>query len=148
VEEEVNERQLKYIEVLRATGNPSRARQAAGITRRQVSNWERDEPFSEAAEEAQSAALDEVVEASRTAALAGDSAQMTNWLKLARPELRAGGTQVAVQVNNRGDTVEEARRRRIAAMSDEELLEEFNRVLDDTRLRVEAQRDYESPRLL
>jgi len=134
----MNERQLKYLEVLRTTGNPSRARQAAGVVRKTVSLWERDVQFSEAAEEVQGAALDEIVEASRNAALAGDSAQMTNWLKIARPELRPAGTQVAVGVRVGGE------RPQSASMSDEELIARARAILDDLDMREAAQVEYEA----
>lgn len=131
----MTETQLKYIEVLRATGNPSRARAAAGVVRRTVSLWERDEQFAEAAEEAQAAALDEIVEASRKAALAGDSAQMTNWLKIARPELRPhSSVNVAVGVKTS----------RTEQLSDEELIAKAQRVLDDVALRDAQRLEYEA----
>lgn len=135
----MNEKQEKYIEVLRATGNPSRARAAAGVSSRTVANWKQIEAFAEAFEDAQAAALDEIVEASRTAALAGDSAQLTNWLKIARPELRPAGAQVAVgvRVDGGGSSVEDARLRRLKAMSDQELLAELDRFHRDLQTRVE-----------
>lgn len=134
----MNEKQEKYIEVLRATGNPSKARAAAGVSSRTVANWKQIEAFAEAFEDAQAAALDEIVEASRTAALAGDSAHLTNWLKIARPELRPQSSlAVGVRVDGGGSSVEDARLRRLQAMTDEQLLSEFESVYRDIQTRVE-----------
>lgn len=122
-------RKARYLEELTRTGSRVKARKAVGVVGRTVSYWrERDEDFLAAEEEALEAARDEVVQASRTAALAGDSAQLTNWMKLAHVELRPANTvQVGVQVNGT--------ERRLQAMSDAELIERGEQIIRDARLR-------------
>ena len=123
----MNERKLKYLETLRATGNPSRARAAAGVVRKTVSLWERDEQFAEAAEEAQSAANDAILERAREQAMAGDSGLLAVWMRALVPTLRpASSVQVGVQVNGAS---------RAGQLTDEELIERGRRVLADIDMR-------------
>jgi len=127
----MNERQIVYLAALRLTGSAPRARQEAGITRRQVANWEKDERFSEAAAEAQEAANAAILEKAREMAMAGDSSVMTTWMRALIPTLRPVGAQVAVgvQVN--------AKEAEVAKMSDEQLVERANEILTDVQLRRE-----------
>lgn len=129
----VEGRKAAYLQTLRETGSHARARAAAGVGTRAVGLWrDKDEPFAEAEVEAAEYALDTVVQRSRQAAMEGDSAQLTNWMRLARPELRPANTvQVGVQVG-----VEERRRRALEAMTDEELLDRARRVMHDAEMRA------------
>jgi len=130
--ETVEGRKAAYLATLRETGSHARARAAAGIGSRAVGKWRgSDEAFAEAEVEAAEFALDTVVQRSRQAALDGDSMQMTNWLKLARPELRPANTvQVGVAVGTG------AAERRIAQMSDDELLDNARRITRDADVRA------------
>jgi hypothetical protein len=86
--ETTEDRQARYLKTLRETGSHVRARAAAGVGARAVGKWRDNEAFADAEVEASEYALDSVVQASRAAALAGDSSQMTNWMRLAHAELR------------------------------------------------------------
>lgn len=122
--ETVEDRQGRYLATLRATGSHVRARAAAGIGARTVGKWrEQSETFAEAEVEAAELALDDIVQASRTSALAGDSAQLTNWMRIRHSELRpSSSVSLGVKV---GATS------RVETMSDEELRTRVQQILDD-----------------
>lgn len=128
----MNERQQKYLAVLRETGSAPRARQSAGVVRKTVSLWERDPDFSEATAEAQEAANAALLERAREMAMAGDSSVMTTWMKALIPALRPqSSVAVGVQVNNGATS-------RHANLSGAQLRAEVERALEEDRLFDEA----------
>lgn len=128
----MNERQQNYLDALRERGSAPKARQVAGVTHRTVSNWEKDEEFAEAAAEAQEAANDAILQRSRELAMAGDSKLLSTWMKALIPSLRPLGAQVAVGVQVNGAE------RRLAQMSDAELLPRGEQIIRDVQMRGEA----------
>lgn len=95
-------KQEQYLAELARTGSAVHARRAVGITRRQVSNWEADEAFAEAAAEAQELANAEILAKARAQAMAGDTSLLGVWMRALIPALRPqSSVNVGVQVDSR-----------------------------------------------
>lgn len=123
-------KQQQYLAELARTGSAVHARRAVGITRRQVSNWEQDEAFAEAAAEAQELANAEILSKAREQAMAGDTSLLSTWMRALIPALRPqSSVQVGVAVGHS----------RAAQLSDEALIAKAQRVLEDVALRESLQ---------
>jgi len=130
----------EFLRVLAETGSPVQARRAVGVGSRAVRKWCDDATFLEAYNEAIEVAQDAIRAKVREMALAGSEPMLALSMKVIEPALQPKGSQVAVGVKvNAGHSVESRRAARIAAMSDEELVAEINRIVGDARMRIEAQ---------
>lgn len=131
------QRQETFLQVLAETGSVVRARRAAGVGGRAVRQWCEDGDFLDRYNDAVEAARDEVVQKARSMALEGSEPMLGLLVRAYTPELRPAGTQVAVGVKVGGGSVEDARLRRLQAMTDEQLLAEFDRFHRDLQTRAE-----------
>ena len=128
----MNERQLVYLQVLADTASAVKARAAARVGRRQVSNWERDELFADAAAEALETAQGAIRDKVRELALAGDQQMLALSMKVIEPALQSKPVQVGVQVNGG----------RHAQLDDVDLVERARRIVYDHDLRAEQDARY------
>jgi len=127
---QAQERRDEFLRVLAATGSAVKARNAVGVTSRTVRKWQEDEAFLDGYNDAVEQARDEVVQKSRAMALEGNESQVSLWMKIAHTELRpASSVNVAVGVRTGAE-------RRLAEMSDEDLLATGARIVADAQMRA------------
>lgn len=139
------QRQAEYLRIVSETGSLVQARRRVSVTSKTVANWRLDPDFVEAVQDALDVANDAIRAKVRELALAGDTSMLALSMKVIEPVLRpqsAVNVGVGVKV---GSSVEDRRAARIAAMSDEELVAEVNRIVGDARMRVEARQQLPRP---
>jgi len=132
------QRQAEYLRIVSETGSLVQARRRVGVTSKTVANWRLDPDFVEAVQDALDVANDAIRAKVREMALAGSESMLALSMKVIEPVLRpqsAVNVGVGVKV---GSSVENRRGARIAAMSDEELVAEVNRIVGDAQMRIEA----------
>lgn len=96
----MNETQKQYLTTLAESGSAVKAQRAAGVGRRALSNWRRDEDFAEAEAAALDAANDALLQRAREVAMQGDTRLLSTWMRALIPALRpANSVNVAVGVN-------------------------------------------------
>jgi len=132
------QRQAEYLRIVSEAGSLVQARRRIGVTSKTVADWRRNPDFAEAVQDALDVANDAIRAKVREMALAGDTSMLTLSMKVIEPVLRpqsAVNVGVGVRV---GSSVEDRRATRVAAMSDEELVAEVNRIVGDAQMRIEA----------
>ncbi len=127
---QAQERRAEFLRVLAETGSPVQARRAVGVASRTVRQWQEDESFLDRYNDAIEVAQDAIRAKVREMALAGSEPMLSLSMKVIEPALRpASSVNVGVQVNS-------AAERRIAQLSDEELLERGEAIIRDVQMRA------------